>query len=94
MDGDFDLPIRTPVVLVPGVNHGQISSGHLPSVVRQSDLVADRTYDQAYDLISNVTNAFLVLNGKMNSTIIRKQATEIVGRFYTYVTAPVCKVSD
>lgn len=50
---------RTPVIIMPGVNHAQFASGLMPSTVVAYDLVPDVSNATAYDAIANYTNAFI-----------------------------------
>ncbi|KAK3101062.1 hypothetical protein FSP39_000675 [Pinctada imbricata] len=50
---------RTPVIVMPGVNHAQFATGDMPSNVKQHDLPSDSTEGEAHMAIAKYTSAFL-----------------------------------
>ncbi|XP_067933356.1 uncharacterized protein [Watersipora subatra] len=73
---------RTPVVIVPGVNHSLIASGEMPSLVQTNDLEADCTEMEAHALLSNITNSFLILNGPKTNESLMKSANGTLELYY------------
>ncbi|KAL3841759.1 hypothetical protein ACJMK2_019861 [Sinanodonta woodiana] len=53
---------RTPVIVMPGVNHGQFASGTMPPNVAKHDLKPDVTENNAHEQISNHTSDFILAN--------------------------------
>jgi len=65
----------------------------MPLMVRNNDLIADKTYTEAHQSIANVTNAFLTLNGEARSSLVLKARAIRVLRDYYNNSAPILTVS-
>lgn len=63
---------KTPVIVMEGVNHGQFASGKMPPNVANYDLNPELSTNDAHDLISNFTNAFMVSVRNDSNTNIDK----------------------
>ncbi|KAK3584320.1 hypothetical protein CHS0354_017131 [Potamilus streckersoni] len=57
---DTSATFRTPVIVMPGVNHGQFASGLMPPNVAKHDLKPDVTEENAHEQISNYTRDFIL----------------------------------
>lgn len=69
-----DFNAKTPVILVPGVNHSQIASGPMPSNVVNNDIPATVSYEEAHGNLSEFANAFMAANGRGCNSSVTAQA--------------------
>lgn len=84
---------KTPVIVVPGVNHSQIASGPMPQLVETNDLIADKTEKEAHSLLANITNAFLTMNGPATTNIKEVNRANLTLQSFHNSTAKVAKAS-
>ena len=82
---------QTPVVLVPGLNHSLVASGPMPEFIIKEDFIADSTEEQAHAKLSEITNAFLVLNGPLIQDKYKHAANKTLQRYYNS-TRDIAKV--
>ncbi|XP_078596658.1 uncharacterized protein LOC144873281 [Branchiostoma floridae x Branchiostoma japonicum] len=78
IDANFSSPAvyQKPVVVVPGLNHGHIASGAMPSNVLNMDLPAEMTMEQAHRLIANSSVNFMVANSPNNTAFRQMEAVK------------------
>ncbi|XP_013408206.1 uncharacterized protein LOC106172138 [Lingula anatina] len=61
---------RSPVITLPGVNHGQFASGVMPKMVLQNDIPAEVSNDYAYEMIANASKYFMIATAKTPSDLV------------------------
>jgi len=82
--------IRTPVVILEGVNHGHFASGVMPDLIAAYDNDPEVSNTTAYSMIANYTCAFIAANMFMSDPY-RDNATKILRSAYIS-TSNVMKV--
>ena len=78
-----------PVVVIPGMNHASFLTGTPPSAVRETDLRATISIDDAIEEVSKITSAFLTITRLGKDTADSQKAIKVVDQMIDEVTAPM-----
>lgn len=71
-----------PVIVIKGMNHFEFASGSMPFSVKERDLKAEISFDQAYSIVATYVAAFISARlGNSTAEGILRQAVQSTGKF-------------
>ena len=71
-----------PVIVIKGMNHFQFASGSMPFAVKERDLKAEISFDQAHSIVATYVAAFISVRlGNSTAEGILSQAVQSTGKF-------------